>query len=78
MSAFETLRNAMAAALNVDAAEIDHGSAQGNLAAWDSLGQVNLMMAIEDTFDVRLEVEELSELNSVASILHYLKTRGIE
>ena len=78
MSAFEQLRDAMASALNVDAGMIQPSSAYGEFAAWDSMGHIHLMVALEDTFGVRLEVEDFSKLTSVGAMLDYLKGQGID
>jgi acyl carrier protein len=68
----------MAASLGVDASLIRLDSAQGGVGAWDSLGQVHLMVAVEEAFDVQLEVEDFARLTSVRAILDYLKSQGIE
>lgn len=78
MSAFEQLQNVMASALNVSADSITRASAQGDFAAWDSLGHVHLMVALEDSFAVELQIEDFSQLGSVRAILDYLKSQGIE
>ena len=57
---------------------VDIDTKAEDLAAWDSLGQVNLMMALEQTFDVFLDVEDFPTLNSVPAILKYLKEHGVE
>jgi acyl carrier protein len=44
--------------------------------AWDSLAHVNLMMGLEQTFDLFLEVEDFTQLTSVPAILEYLKEQG--
>lgn len=77
MSAFEQLQEIMAAALNVGADTITPKSAQGDFAAWDSLGHVHLMVALEDAFGIELEVEDFAKLGSVEAILDYLKRQGI-
>ena len=78
MSTFEQLQEVMAPALNVSADTITPASAQSNLAAWDSLGHVNLMVALEDAFGIELQIEDFSKLGSVRAILEYLKSQGIE
>jgi acyl carrier protein len=47
-----------------------------DLAAWDSLAHVNLMMSLEQTFDLFLEVEDFPKLTSVPAILEYLREQG--
>ena len=77
MTLFERLREAVAATLNVPEDSITPESANEDLAAWDSLGQVNLMMTLEQTFDLTLDVEDFSKLTSIPAILEYLKGHGV-
>lgn len=76
MSLFEQVQEAVATTLNVPAGSIAESSGSENVAAWDSLGQVNLMMALEQTFDLQLEVEDFAKLTSVRAILDYLHSNG--
>lgn len=76
MSLFNKLQFTMAATLKVAPAEITPQSRNEDLPSWDSLGQVNLIMALEQTFDVYIEVEEFGNLISVPAILEYLEKAG--
>jgi acyl carrier protein len=78
MTAFERLQDAMASALNVDPAMIRRDAAASDLAAWDSMGHIHLMVALEDAFGIQLEVEDFGRLTSVPAILDHLKNLGIE
>ena len=75
---FHQLQNAMAQALKIVPDKINQESRVGSIAEWDSLGHVNLMITIEQTFGVELKVEDFQELVSVPAILTFLKHRGIE
>jgi acyl carrier protein len=55
---------------------MDYGFVPEGLAVWDSLAHVNLMMSLEQSFDLSLEVEDFGELTSVAAILKYLEEKG--
>ena len=77
MNKFEQLQEAIATTLKVPKDRITETTSNENLAAWDSLGQVNLMMALEQTFDICLDVEDFQKLTSVPAILEYLKDQGI-
>jgi len=77
MSTFEKLRYAIAQTLEVPPEAIAATSSAGDIAGWDSLGHVNLMISIEQTFDVQLDVEDFPKLTSVPAILEYLKSKGI-
>lgn len=77
MSVLEQLREAIATTLNVDPSEVTEASSDKTLPAWDSLAHVNLMVALEDTFDIQLEPEDFPKLNSVQGILAHLAALGI-
>lgn len=77
MSTFTRLQETIAATLKVPASKITETTRDEELAAWDSLGHVNLMMALEQTFDVQLDVEDFPKLNSVPAILAYLAAQGV-
>ncbi len=78
MSAFDQLRDTMAASLGVTPDLILENTRQKDLPKWDSLAHINLMVALESNFDVSLEVEDFAALTSVPAILDYLRSRGIE
>ena len=77
MSLFEELRAAIASTLDIPIEDVTETSAAGELAAWDSLGQVNVMMTIEQNYGLMLDAEEIANLNSVPLILEYLQSKGI-
>jgi acyl carrier protein len=77
MSTFEQLRETMAVTLNVAPDTIRATTAQHDIGSWDSLGHINLMIAIEDTFDVTFEPEDFATLTSVPVILAYLNGHGV-
>jgi acyl carrier protein len=77
MSIFDQLREAIAATLNISPETVTPESSADSLDAWDSLGQVNLMMTLEQTFDLMLDVEDFQRLNSVPAIIEYLEENGV-
>jgi acyl carrier protein len=78
MSTFEQLRTVIAETLNVPGDSIGETTTAEELTAWDSLGHVNLMIALEQTFDIQLDVEVFPTLNSVPAILDQLRAQGVE
>ncbi|MGB0720871.1 MAG: acyl carrier protein [Gammaproteobacteria bacterium] len=76
MSLFEQLRDTMAATLKISPDLIKEDSTAEDITAWDSLGHVNLMMALEQTFDLFLDVEDFAKLNTVPAILECLRENG--
>lgn len=76
-STFERVQNTLAATLKVPPQKVGADTRDQDLPSWDSLGQVNLIMALEQEFDIYVEVEEFGNLNSVPAILGYLGKQGI-
>lgn len=77
MNTFERLQDTIAQTLQVPASSIGLNTKATEIAAWDSLGHVNLMMSVEQTFDIQLDVEDFPTLTSVPAILAFLQARGI-
>ena len=77
MSTFDKLQQTLATTLKVPAAKITATTRDEDIPSWDSLGQVNLIMALEETFGVYVDVEEFGNLNSVPAILGYLASQGV-
>lgn len=48
-----------------------------DLKGWDSVGNFNLLLLIEDTYGVRFSQKELSSITSCKEIISYLKSHGI-
>src|SRR6187401_25886 len=62
VSAFEQLRDTMAASLGVTPDLILENTRQKDLSKWDSLAHINLMVALESNFDVRAAKSSTSRL----------------
>mgnify|MGYP001377504551 CR=1 FL=1 len=45
----------------------------GDLPSWDSLGNFNLILAVETKFNTRFSMEQISEIKSVTEILKALE-----
>ena len=78
MTAFDRLQPAIADVLKVPRESITEATRAQDVPAWDSLGHVNLMMTLEQTFDLLLDVDDFARLNSIPAMIEYLKQRGIE
>lgn len=76
MSLFERLQSTIAHTLKVPVTQVRPDTRNEDLPEWDSLGQVNLIMALEQTFGVYIEVEEFENLKSVPAILAFLEVQG--
>ena len=47
---------------------IDKNTSQYNCDKWDSLQHLNIIVAIEDTFDVSFEPEDIAKMKTVQDI----------
>jgi acyl carrier protein len=76
MDLFEKIQNLIASTLKLAPDKVTRETSDKDLVAWDSLAHVNLMMSLEQTFDLFLEVEDFTRLTSVPAIVEYLKGQG--
>ena len=76
MSSFEQLQSAIAVTLKVPPSKVTEQTKKEDLPQWDSLAHLNLMMALEQTFGLTLEVEDFDRLTSVPAIVELLKREG--
>jgi acyl carrier protein len=65
----------MSSILKVDIDEINMQTSMDNISNWDSLKQMNLIIALEREFDIELSDDEINELTSVEIILETLEEK---
>ncbi len=63
MSNLEKYTNAFVESFNVTAEEAQNLKYQ-DIKAWDSVGHMGLVAAIEDAFDIMMETEDIIDLSS--------------
>lgn len=68
----QRIKEVMAGIFSMDAADIGSGSSLKTVEQWDSLKHVGLMMALEQEFDVRIDVEEAVEMTSFTAVCEVL------
>jgi len=49
-----------------------------SISSWDSVGHMNLIASLEDTFDIMLETDDIVDFNSYKKGIEILKKNGIE
>lgn len=76
MNLFEKLQDIMASTLELAPAAITPESTMDDIEEWDSLGHVHIMVALEQAFDLYMEVDDFAELNSVPAILAFLEAEN--
>ena len=75
---FEKLQEIIAEVLNVDPEEITMDTTFVDDLGADSLDLFELVMALEDEYNVEIPAEELTDLNTVGDVIEYLKNKGVE
>ena len=64
--------------LNVNESEIKAESNFKDDLGADSLDLFELVMALEEEYDVEIPSDDLAELNTVGDVINYLKDKGVE
>jgi acyl carrier protein len=62
-------RAALAKALKVAPETISEGATQMDLTAWDSVRHMNVVLAVENDFDIEFGDDELPTLTSLPSLV---------
>ena len=73
----QLLKNTLAIVFNVPADLIGEESSMDTLSQWDSVKHLNLVLAIEDAFNVSLTEEQSLEILSFPLIKVVLSEHGI-
>jgi acyl carrier protein len=64
----DELKATIALALNVPADQVEDDSSGQTLPQWDSIGHINLVLALENHFKTSFTVEEIMAMRDVATI----------
>lgn len=66
------IKNVMSAVFEIPIDEIDDDSSPDNVGSWDSLKHMNLVVALEEEFDIEFiddEIVEMMNLSQIKSIV---------
>lgn len=74
----EKMSEMIAEQLNCDASEITSETSFKDDLGADSLDLFELVMALEDEYNVEIPAEELTDLTTVGAVIDYLKNKGVE
>ncbi|MDC7286551.1 acyl carrier protein [Blautia schinkii] len=74
----EKMSEMIAEQLNCEAGTITMETSFKDDLGADSLDLFELVMALEDEYNVEIPAEELTELTTVGSVVDYLKNKGVE
>jgi acyl carrier protein len=72
----ERLRGVLAEVFELPVADVPADASAESLPGWDSLRQLELMLALELEYGVRIPADEMLELQSVEAIDEFLARHG--
>lgn len=73
----DSLYETIAAILAIPPESLSEESSPDTVASWDSVNHLNLVMALESEFGIRLSPEDALAMRSVGAVRALLKTRGV-
>ena len=74
----EEMKEIIAEQLNCDEDMITEETSFKNDLGADSLDLFELVMSLEEKYEIEIPSEELTELTTVGSVMEYLKGKGVE
>lgn len=78
MSAQKKYDDAFIEVFEIEVNELNEGLEYQSIRAWDSVGHMALMAALEDAFDIMLEMDDIVEFGSYVTGRETLKKYGVE
>ena len=67
----ERIKDVMAGVFGIDAESINEDSSQDNIEQWDSIKTLDLIVSLEEEFDVSIPIEEVGNMTN----FKYIKPR---
>jgi Acyl carrier protein len=69
----EELANFIAQVLEISEEKVTPETMQGEVDAWDSLAHFKLVIRIEEKYGVKIPMDKVSDIKSVADFYQYVK-----
>jgi acyl carrier protein len=74
----QKLRQAFSVGLNLPEAEINDNFQYGSSAQWDSISHMALVAALDSTFNIMLDTDDLIDMSSYGKAREILTKYGVE
>src|SRR5207244_12146364 len=71
-----TLEEVVSGVFGVEPQSLDESSSPESVEGWDSMGHVNLVTALEQHFNVSIDIDDVMEMGSVGKIREILVAYG--
>lgn len=69
------VKEILATILEINVSDINDTFSQKSYTNWDSLNHLNLIIALEEAFDVSFDPEEISLMNDINKIIDHINNR---
>ena len=73
----DKVRQTISDVFGVSLGEVTADSSPQSIEAWDSMGHLNLILALEQSFSVQFSPEEIAGMTSVSLITQTLARKGV-
>jgi acyl carrier protein len=73
----DALVQLFAEVLKIDPKELDEDSSPGTVKQWDSLAAMNLVVAIEERFQVQLSTKEIMKMSTIGRARKTLQQKKV-
>jgi len=74
LAAEERVCKSIAKVFSIDPEQVNINSSNKTIDAWDSLGQLQVIMALESEFNIRFRTNDIPNLTSVKKLIETMKT----
>jgi acyl carrier protein len=65
-------------ALGIDPSLVNDGLSYNSIKEWDSVAHMGLVAALEETYEIMLETDDIIDMSSVAKAKQILAKYGVE
>lgn len=71
------LRQVFVDVFNLPADKVTDTTLAKDVETWDSLKHLQLVVALEQTFNIQMETDEIQEIKGVADVIALLNSRNV-
>ena len=71
------IKNVMAAVFGISIADINEESSPDSIGNWDSLNLMNLVVSLEEEFDIEFDDDEIVEMLNFKLIVEIIKEKKL-
>lgn len=71
----DRIKNVMAAVFEIDAKDINDASSSDSIDNWDSLNLMNLVVSLEEEFDIQFDDQDIVEMLNFKLICEIVKQK---